>query len=69
MLSRKYYRSIAAALNGVVSDFEISEDCSTHSNQIRRELMQRIIGELGREFRADNPRFDLDRFREAVWNG
>ncbi len=58
-LSKKYYKEIAKSLCDAYQDLPLrSEDC--------RVVLDDLTDNLMRYFKADNPRFDREKFKKAV---
>ena len=67
-MTRKDYVAIAAALNRAFPAIESPEDINDFDSGKRRGFVDTVETLCG-VFSEDNPRFDGERFRSAVYNG
>ena len=70
-MTRKHFQLIAEALGKAYGHADLLYDIeaiSVEDNVARSCQMQAVIAELNHAFSCENPRFDTERFREAVYD-
>jgi hypothetical protein len=64
-MSRKDYQAVAAALHTEMPTEAMSEYHTSDSFHSMLLLWDGVVTAMGKVFAADNPRFDMARFRQA----